>query len=195
MMKCLFVLTLLFSCPFFGQATVPDSVITYHWNDLPESYNPDTIVSLSFDKLKLDSLPTKLQEFTNLRYLDLGRNKLTELPGYFVDLKQLREINLDKNRLAIFPLEICQLDSLTDLILSRNQISRVPDCIEYAEKLEYIDFYDNPIRHLPEGFERMRSLITVDFSGIRFTPDFQEKWIRRMPHVEFIFEVPCDCMK
>lgn len=195
MMKCLYVLILVSSFPFFGKATVPDSVITYHWDDLPETYNPDTIISLSFDKLKLETLPSALQEFKNLRYIDLGRNKLTELPDYFAEFNQLKEINLDKNRITTFPLEICQMDSLTDLILSRNQISRVPDCIEYAENLKYLDFYDNPIRHLPEGFERMKNLEKVDFSGIRFTPEFQEKWIRRMPQVEFVFEVPCDCMK
>lgn len=194
-MRKIFGIILLLSAPLSVFSQLPDSVVTYHWEELPEQFDPDTIISLSLSKMKLDSLPAKLSEFKNLQHLDLGKNKLTSLPPYIVEFKSLKTLNLEKNRFEIFPLVICQLVNLESLILNRNTIERVPDCIEFASNLVYIDFYDNPIRHLPESFERLKNLKKVDFSGIRFAPSFQERWIRRMPNTEFVFEVPCDCME
>ena len=193
-MKILFVLILLLSSPL-GNAQVPDSVRTYHWGELPAEFDADTIISLSFYKMKLDSLPDSLEFFENLQYLNLGKNRLTELPNYFSKFISLKILNFEKNRFDVFPLVICQLESLERLIVNRNFISRIPDCIEYAESLEYIDFYDNPISYVPESFERLHNLKKVDFSGVKFGPSFQRKWITRMPDVEFVFEAPCDCME
>lgn len=194
-MRFLFAIFLALAVNNSSMAQIPDTVITYQWEAMPDSIPNDSIFSISLSKLKLDSVPAELSNYKNLRYLDLGKNKLTFLPDFIVDFKQLESLNLEKNRFEICPLVICQLTNLTHLILNRNFIERMPDCIEYASELRYIDFYDNPIRELPESFERLKKLEKADFSGIRFGPSFQRKWMGRMPNVEFIFEEPCECME
>lgn len=194
-MRILFAIILALAVTNGSRAQIPDAVITYQWEAMPDSMSKDSIFSISLAKLKLDSVPSALSTYKNLRFIDLGKNKLTSLPAFFADFKQLQWLNLEKNRFEICPLVICQLSNLTHLIFNRNFIERMPDCIEYASELRYIDFYDNPIRELPESFERLKKLEKADFSGIRFGPSFQRKWIGRMPNVEFIFEEPCECME
>lgn len=184
------VILLLWLSPVFGQK----SVRGYSWEEVKNA-NPDTVFAISFRKMKLDSIPVELSKFTSLKKLDLGKNKLTRLPAFLTDFKSLEELNIEKNRFDIFPLPVCQMTGLKRLIINRNNIGNVPDCIEYVRNLEYFDAYDNPIGSLPESFVRLKSLKKVDFSGVRTAPSFQEKWIQRLPNVEWVFDAPCDCME
>ena len=61
--------------------------------------------------------------------------------------------------------------------------------------LKYIDLLDNPITQLPIELMNLKYLQEIDFTGIRFSPEFQKIWLERMPNVNLIFDAPCDCMK
>jgi len=192
MKKTFVIISLLsFSPVLFAQET--DDVKVYSWEAVL-SANPDTIYGISFGKQKLTELPQELARFTELRILDVENNRLTKLPDFIGDFQQLKELNASHNRLELFPLQVCRMQGLERLILNRNLFENLPDCIEYAKELKYIDLYDTPIRNLPESLTRMKNLEKIDFSGIRFSPKFQETWIGLLPNVELIFDAPCDCM-
>jgi len=175
-------------------ADVPDSVVVYQWDELPDSIAPEGVVAISFRKMRLESLPKELAKFQNLEYLILSKNKLVALPLYIAEMHKLKYLDLSQNKFTELPNEVCELKSLTTLILNRNEFSTLPDCISQANNLSYIDLWDNPIRTLPMSMVAMKNLRKVDLSGIKFSPSFQKGWVERMSWVRFVFEEPCDCM-
>lgn len=194
MMSKLFALFFLITCKSTLLGQVEQSYRVYSWEEVKNAA-PDTVFGISFEKLKLEVVPVELARFTNLKTLDLQKNKLTEVPKFIVEFKQLEKLNLEKNNLEYFPIQICQLKKITHLLMAKNYFEVVPECVGAMTSLEYIDFYDTPIRALPQEFENLKKLREIDFSGIKFSPNFQENWIARMPHTKFIFDAPCDCMK
>lgn len=192
-MKKLFALFFLISLRLtvLGQ---DENITIYTWLEV-QSANPDTIFGISFEKLKLESIPPELARFKNLRILDLQKNKLKEIPDFISDFTQLEKLNLEKNLLEYFPIQVCRIKSITHLALSRNYFETVPECIGELTSLVYLDFYDTPIRTLPQSLEYLKNLKEVDFSGIKFSPGFQKSWTARLPNVKLIFDAPCDCME
>ncbi len=188
-MKRIFVLILL----LWSSAILAQDVKMFTWEEAL-SANPGSVFGITFEKLKLKSLPDELERFHQLKYLNISKNKLTRLPSYIGEMKNLIHLNAERNQLDIFPIVVCRLESLRELIINRNSITELPSCIEYASKLEYIDIYDNPIIHLPESLDNLNELKKIDFTGIRFSPKFQKSWMNRLPNVELIFDAPCDCM-
>ncbi|MFT6923043.1 MAG: leucine-rich repeat protein SHOC2 [Crocinitomicaceae bacterium] len=167
----------------------------YKWEELPSTYDADTIYGLSLSKMRLDSVPEELSKFQNLIHLDLSKNKLRELPNFIGDMSKITILNLEKNKFTSMPNELCRMKNVERLILNRNFLGTLPSCIEYLTGIKYIDLYDNPISSLPESFERMQNLEEIDLSGIRFGASFQESWQKRLPNVKFVFDDACDCMK
>lgn len=185
------ILFLVCSCAFAQS----ESYVIYKWEDLPASYDADTIYGLSLSKMRLDSVPEGVSKFQNLKLLDLSKNKLQELPNFIGDMSTITILDLEKNKFSSMPNELCRMKNVERLILSRNFLTTLPSCIEYLIGVKYIDLYDNPISKLPESFERMQNLEEIDLSGIRFGASFQESWQKRLPNVKFIFDTACDCMK
>ncbi|MCR9171762.1 MAG: hypothetical protein NXI10_04670 [bacterium] len=193
-MKVLFAISLLLLTNSV-YASVPDSVNVIHWEDVSDTTDRSKVIALSFHRMKLDSLPEELSEFTQLQYLILSKNKLEGLPDFIAEMTDLVYLNLAQNRLEELPEEICSLPSLEKLILNRNLLSTLPSCISGATSISYIDLWDNPIRTLPESLVQLENLKKIDLSGIKFSPDFQEDWYAKLPRVKIIFEEPCNCME
>ena len=171
-----------------------ESIHVYDWLEV-QSANPDTIYGISFEKLKLEFVPTELARFKNVKILDFQKNKITEIPDFISDFTQLEKLNLEKNLLEYFPIQVCRMKSITHLILSRNYFESVPECISELTSLEYMDLYDTPIRTLPQSLVYLKNLKEIDFSGIKFSPSFQKSWTSRLPDVKLVFDAPCDCME
>lgn len=164
------------------------------WEVALKSAEPDTIRAITLAKNKLDSVPNELARFTNLEYLDLGRNNLERLPDFFGSMQQLKSLDLSRNKFQIFPLVITRIPSLERLVVNRNQFDRLPESIEALQNLKYIDLWDTPVTIFPEGFYKLSSLEKLDLSGIRYSPKFQEKMKERLPRVQIVFDAPCDCL-
>lgn len=170
-----------------------EDIRIYSWEEVKEA-DADTIYGLSLEKLKLTELPAELERFTELRILRLGKNKLTSLPEYLGNMMQLRELDAGKNMFESFPMAIIRIESLERLMLNRNQFSHIPEALERLKGLQYLDLYDTPITSLPESLVQLLNLQEVDFTGVRFSREFQDKWREKMPWVNWVFDPPCNCM-
>lgn len=194
-MKKIFALIFLLNLNLsFAQEFQLQSVIVYDW-EVAKTANPDTIFGISFKKQKLTSLPEELKNFTRLRVLDLSKNKLEKIPSFFSIFKKLEDLNIEKNKLKHFPIIVYQLKELRFLRLGVNSFERVPNGIDNLSKLEYLDLYDCPIKSLPESLVNLKNIQKIDFTGIRFSPSFQETWLKKMPNVTLVFDAPCDCLE
>jgi len=200
-MKWTFALIFLLTCStlLFAQApdlwkTELDAVKVYTWEEV-KSADPDTIYGISLAKLKLEELPSELAKFKKLRVLNLHRNKLTKLPDFIGDFQELEDLTVSRNKLELFPLQVCRMPTIKRLALSQNFFENLPDCIGFSKELRYLDLFDTPIRSLPNSLTQLKRLEEIDFSGIRFSPTFQEKWIGLLPNVKLVFDAPCDCME
>lgn len=182
-----------FSLTSIGLAQSFHDVKIYSWEEV-QNASPDTIYGISFEKSKLTEVPADLYRFYNLKHLSFAKNKLTELPAYISTFQSLEHLDLTKNELSNFPIVICQLKSLKELLIGHNDIASIPDCIEYVSDLEFLDVYDNPLSHVPESIMRLHKLAKIDFTGIRFNRDFQDKWKAQLPDTKLIFDPPCNCM-
>lgn len=183
------VIYLLISCFSSAQA---DSIHFYSLEELKFAH-PDTVLAISLKKQKLTVLPEELFRFTKIRYLDLEKNELEDLSrlGEFTELVYL---NVGKNKLINFPIAICQLRNIEELILNRNDFSYIPPCINYCQKLTTIDLWETPVTSLSSEMQSIPSLKSIDFSGVRMNPTQQRILKEQFPKVKFIFDTPCDCL-
>ena len=194
-MKLLFVIIYLIGCSHFCFSQKQNEEITiYNWSEIQDAH-PDTIYGISFAKLKLETLPSELANFKNLRILDLRKNRISEIPNFMFGFEKLEIIDLEKNKLETFPVEFCRLFSLKQIKIGYNYFGSIPSCIGNLSNLEYLDLYDNPLGDLPTSLANLPNLKKVDLSGIRFSPSFQNSWKARLPMVELVFDAPCDCME
>jgi len=192
-MKKLFVLFLAISIQSFALlANKPIKV--YSWEEALNA-NPDSVFAISFERLKIDTLPQALRAFKNIQKLDLSKNKLTNLPDFIKDFENLTELNLNKNKFSIFPIQICSMKKLEKLILSRNNFTQIPECIQYADNLNYLDLSDTPVGSFPEAFVLMTNLKTLSLHGIAYPPSFHVRWKERLPWMRIEFDSPCNCME
>ncbi len=166
----------------------------YSWEEALNA-NSDSVFAITFERLKLDTLPQALCKFKNIQKLDLSKNKLTHLPDFIKDFEYLTELNLDKNKFAIFPIQICSMKRLEKLIVSRNEFSSIPECIQYASNLNYLDLSDTPVTSFPEAFVLMSNLKTLILHGLAYPPSFHIRWKERLPWMRIEFDAPCNCME
>lgn len=190
-MKQLFALIFLFlSFHNFAQLNYGK---VYLWNEVQQA-NPDTIHAISFEKLKLDSLPKELWKFTRLSYLNLEKNQLTFLPDELKLLHQLTELNISKNKFTSLPLVICQLPNLQKLNASRNRIESIPDQIVNCTHLTFLDFYDNLIEDFGLGIFNLPELKTLNIEGVMYGTNFADDLKRKLPNVNILLDPPCKCL-
>jgi len=193
-MRTLFVISLLLLSSL-SYAGIPDSVVIYDWEEIPDSIDSNKVKAIRFSKMKLEALPEELAKFGHIEYLILRKNRLSELPAFITTFQKLKYLDLSLNRFAELPEQVCALSQLEELIVNRNEITTLPVCIDQAKNLTYIDLWNNPIRTLPNTLTNLQKLDKVDLSGIKFGPSFQQRWTEEMPKVTFVFEEPCDCME
>lgn len=165
----------------------------YSWNEARLA-NPDTIHAISFEKMKLDSLPKELWQFTHLTYLNLDKNQLTNLPEEFALLENLTELSMSKNKFTFLPLVICQLPALQKLNASRNRIESIPNQIEFCTHLQTLDFYDNIIADFGSGIFKLSELKTLNIEGVMYGTNFADDLKRKLPNVNVLLDPPCKCL-
>jgi Leucine-rich repeat (LRR) protein len=168
--------------------------ITMHTLESARKLDSSLVYGLDLSRLKLDSVPSEINRYQNLKKLDLGKNKLNDLPDFMSDFLNLEYLNLEKNKFATFPLALCQLPSVKILILNRNDFTSMPDCLQYMKGLEMLELWDTPLANFPESITLLPNLKQIDIYGIQYSAPYQQKWKEKLPHVKIIFSAPCDCL-
>ncbi len=162
--------------------------------DQARNADPDTIFGLDLSKQKLEEIPQEIYRFKALKYLDVSRNNLKELPDFLDSLTNLEVLDAGKNKLTAFPTAICRMGKLKTLVLNRNEFAAIPECIVFATALEFIDLWDTPVYAFPQGLSQLSELKKLDLQGIKYGPTFQEQLKAKLPGVEILMDLPCDCM-
>lgn len=106
----------------------------------------------------METVPSMIGTFKNLRYLDVSSNRLTELPteiGHcplttliaknnrlsdkslppnFPNLVNLKELNFSGNEFSHFPSEVLEMKNINYLFMGGNNISKIPKEISNLER-------------------------------------------------------------
>ena len=145
-------------------------------------------------KIKSDSLPDELFQFTNLQELVVSRCKLNVLNVRVGELTQLQRLDVSVNHLVALPESICRLTHLKELIINRNIIAALPENIGGMEALEYIDAWSNPLYVLPEGISALRyTLKEVDLRQVELRDEELEAMEKLLPETKIQYTSTCDC--
>lgn len=145
-------------------------------------------------KIKADSLPDELFQFTNLQELVVSRCKLNVLNVRIGELTQLQRLDVSVNHLVALPESICRLNHLKELIINRNIIAALPEGIGGMEALEYIDAWSNPLYVLPEGISALRyTLKEVDLRQVELRDEELEAMEKLLPETKIQYTSTCDC--
>ncbi len=166
----------------------------YRWEEV-QNADPDTIYGLTFAKEKRTELPSELNKFLNLRYLNLNKNKIQSLPNFLDTLRNLEIFEAEKNEIIYFPSVLTRLSQIRIINLHQNDISTIPDGIQNCLLLEKLDLSDNAIGGVPEAVFGLENLKVINLSGIRFGPRYQKQLINRRSDIKWILDAPCDCME
>ena len=173
----LFLLSALFgssSAAAQSAALVNDSNYIYRSMQEARLY-PERVFRLNLSKQRLDSIPSEIFSFTNLRELDLSRNRIDSLPAEIGNLVFLERLNLSNNQLSELPREIGRLRKLIFLGLNRNQIVRLPETIGDLEQLEVLELWDNELEDVPDEISRLQNLKLLELRGILLTQEQQTR--------------------
>ena len=131
------------------------------YTSLENIEQPDSVFILLLSKNRLDTFPTQILEFRNLRELDLSKNKLHNIPPQIGKLSNLEVLNLDRNKIDSLPQEIGQLHKLRYLKLSRNRLYYLPSSIANLYNLKELILWSNGIKYFPESFRKLNTTIKV----------------------------------
>lgn len=173
----LFRILVLIFFPLAGYSqTGPINDTTYIYRSLAEaSMNPEKVFRLFLIKQKLDSVPSEIFSFTNLRELNLSRNKIEELPAGIGNLVNLEKLDVSNNQLVHLPPEIGQLSELVVLNLNRNVLEDLPPTIGRLSKLQILELWDNELRDVPDEISELKNLQLLELRGILLTEEQQRR--------------------
>lgn len=145
--------------------------------ELPARVDFNHVTELVLVNLQLQRLPASfLQNFREVRWLNLGNNQLTALPAgieqlselrslrlndnriqmtrssadVLVNLPQLRTLNLSGNSLGSINLQFRRPSRLSDLYLRNCRLQSLPSGLIWCGFLEHVDLRNNQIASVPE---------------------------------------------
>lgn len=108
---------------------------------------------IEFRGSKYSELPSELDNFKNLKGLDLSDNLFTEVPEELIKFEKLEQLDLSQNpikRLSTRDVKILsQLPSLKQLRLSDAQLNSVPKSLVNLPGLEILDVSQNNLVSFP----------------------------------------------
>ncbi len=113
-----------------------------------------------------------LNQFKELRYLDLSECRLRLLPEAITGLRELRVLRLNNNNLTALPDSIGRLSKLEHLGLRGNNLAAIPASIGDLALLRELHIDVSEQQALPEALGRLRSLrrLTIQGANIRRIP-------------------------
>lgn len=148
------------------------------------------------NKRRMDSLPEKIFQLTNLRELTVKGCKLQVLNRRISEFKKLVYLNVGSNRLVRLPETIGDMQELKGLVISRNKIYELPESIGKMSKLEIIDAWDNPLYVLPSSITNLAETLKIfDLRQVAMRESELEQMEKLLPNTNILTTSFCDCSK
>lgn len=144
--------------------------------------NPEGVISLDLHALGLGELPTEMNLFINLKFLNLSENFIAEIDFKSLKLPQLEELDLSKNpgfnTFAIDGIAKCSPDLERVNFSYTNCLSVSPALVECKELIS-LDFSNNSIQFLPNKFGELDKLVKLNLSNnkLKMLPFLSDLWV------------------
>ncbi|HJN73000.1 MAG TPA: TonB family protein [Myxococcota bacterium] len=117
--------------------------------------------TLDLSEHELQSLPSDLFQFTQLKELNLQGNQLEALPGEIGQLQALKRLDLSRNDLTALPEELWRLRALEVLNLQGNRLETISEDIGQLRALQRLDLESNRLERLPRELWQLQDLDTL----------------------------------
>ena len=148
------------------------------------------------NKRRMDSLPEKIFQLTNLRELTVKGCKLQVLNRRINEFQKLIYLNVGSNRLVRLPETIGDMQELKGLVISRNKIYELPESIGKMTKLEIIDAWDNPLYVLPASITNLAETLKIfDLRQVAIRQSELDQMEKLLPNTNILTTSFCDCSK
>ena len=129
----------------------------------------DTIVTCVTEVVlrekKLTIFPIKLQEFTNLKSIDLSFNYIDTIPSWIGDL-DISYLNLSHGNISYISPEIGKLQKLESLVLLFNNLTSIPKELCNCKRIRTINLNGNAISKLPNCIVNMPNIKTISIENM-----------------------------
>ncbi|KAI8640451.1 hypothetical protein BD408DRAFT_419740 [Parasitella parasitica] len=125
--------------------------------------------TLDASRNQIISIPSAVEQFTNLALLNLSCNNISVIPEAILDLHQLQQLYLSENKIDAIPeaMPMCMME-LRVLNLDGNRIKMLPESIGHWKKLREFrlgsEYGGNRIKLLPNAVSEMQALVELDLS-------------------------------
>ena len=114
------------------------------------------LTSLTYARTGLESVPSDIARFTNLRMLDLRDQSIVGVAPEIGDSKTLQRtlqrLDISSNRLTTLPMSMGKLTALKILEIRRNHMTKLPPAVFELRGLEVLDAGNNRLDSLPPSF-------------------------------------------
>jgi Leucine-rich repeat (LRR) protein len=155
---------------------------------------PDSVIRLTIQFKKIDSLGMELSKFKNLQELHLKNIRMEEIPKEIFGLKNLVFLEISNCKLMEIPDDIGELTNLTHLILSQNYLIRLPASFKYLKKLEYLDIWSNSIDVFPNEISELKDNLRIVDMRVIYMNDLRKEDLQTLlPKTTFYFSQSCNC--
>lgn len=135
---------------------------------------------------QLTSIPQQLSNLHFLESLDLSNNSITQNFDRLSTITSLRELSLAGNQLTKVPTELLPLTQLKSLNLNRNAISQFfTSTLSSLKNLEWLSLQGNNFTAFPTELAQLKKIIHLNFSNNMITGGFEI--IAQLPQLEQIF--------
>ena len=124
--------------------------------------------SLNLSNLQLTEIPARITSFPNLLQLDLSNNQIVSGFNRLSSLAALQDLNLANNQLTTIPAEVAGLAKLIKLDLSHNNISNYNN-LGNAQALQQLNIADNKLTQIPSKITSLNSLLNLNLNQNKIT--------------------------
>lgn len=174
------------------------STIKVKANFIDTIYHADTVYFVSTEELKINKIPDKVLQMTELQNLSIygmdcdNGNKtncwqIQEISPEIKNLKKLVALQLQLNAIKTIPNELSELRNLTLLDLSDNAGLTNVDIISKVPTLQYLFLYGCSLTKLPDDIGNLKNLKELGLIGNNLNKAEQERIAKELPNCKINF--------
>lgn len=120
------------------------------FNSFPSNL-PVGLELLSVADNPIGTIPSSINQLTNLGMLDLTQIGLNTLPDEVRALENLERLFLGSNNLEIFPPVLTNLPELKMVVMANNKVTEIGAEVGEMSELRALDISQNPLKTLPQA--------------------------------------------